>query len=174
MAALASLLLLLAGGLAMNNSLKKNVLADAQRERDALQETLAGLQSSAVRLASSDVIAKLRAEIEAKRSLLASVGDGSEPAFSEYMEGLGRQHLRGLWLERVTVGRKGEQLAISGSMQKASLLPRYLQQLGNENVFQGVRFQLMKIEELPLKKQQMRFEVAVASDEDAAAGGGES
>lgn len=173
-AVLAGLMLLVSVGLALNTNIQKKALFTVQKERDLLQETLAALQAKAASNASTDVIASLRSEIEIKRSLLASVGDGSEPAFSEYMAGLGRQHINGLWLEKVKVEKKGGRIAISGAMQKASLLPRYLQLLGNENVFQGVRFQLMKIEEQPLKKQQMKFEVAVASENDDDRQGGES
>lgn len=164
-AVLAAVMLVASAGLAVNSNLQGEALVQIQQERDDMQQTLANLQANAERIASSDTIERLRNEIDAKRSLLASVGDGSEPAFSEYMAGLGRQHVRGLWLETVAVKRRGEQIAISGSMNKASLLPRYLQQLGNESIFRGVRFQLMKIEELPLEQQQMRFEVAVASEE---------
>ncbi|MBT8139216.1 MAG: hypothetical protein KJP25_05590 [Gammaproteobacteria bacterium] len=171
---LAVCMLLFSAALKLNTNIQQSALLDLQSQKDSLQQELAVLKANASKANSGNLIARLRSEIEAKRSLLASVGDSGAGGFSEYMAGFGRQHVSGLWLEKVTVGNKGEQIAISGAMQKPSLLPRYLQRLGNENVFKGLRFQLVKIEEQPQKKQQMRFEVAVVTEADDATQGRES
>ncbi|NNC55736.1 MAG: hypothetical protein HKO07_08455 [Pseudomonadales bacterium] len=167
-------MILLSAALKLNTNMQQTNLLAKQNERDGLQEELTILQAGNSIATSGELIARLRSEIEAKRSLLASVGDGSRGGFSEYMAGLGRQHVTGLWLQKIAVDKKGAQIAISGAMQKPSLLPRYLQRLGNENIFKGLRFQLMKIEELPEKTQQMHFEVAVVSEPGGGATGSES
>lgn len=172
--ALSVCMLIFGAALKVNTNMQQSALLELQGQRDQMQEELTILKASASKAASGDLIAKLRSEIESKRSLLASVGDGSAGGFSEYMAGLGRQHVNGLWLQKVKVVNKGKLIAISGSMQKPSLLPRYLQRLGNEDVFKGLRFQLMRIEELPQKKQQMQFEVAVVAEQDDAVQGSES
>ena len=168
-------LMLVALTLAVLSNSQVSRLKAGSARLENLQAELTTLQAGASNLASDTSVQELRDQVAQKRALLAAVGVTDRSPFSDYLAGLGRQHVEGLWLDQVLVKRRGEYIAIKGAMRKASLLPRYLQQLGNEQAFKGLRFQLMKIEEQPETQQQMRFEIAVVSDLEASAdAGGES
>ena len=120
----------------------------------AMQENLDGP------LANS--IANLKTTLVAKQRLLNSLNSQPQTAagFSEQMAGLGRQSQPGLWLDYIAMANSGKQLELKGAMQKASLLPRYLQALRSEPLFSGVQFDLMKIEEQD-DSSQLRFEIGL-------------
>ncbi len=134
----------------------------AKQQKQVLGDQLQLLQGQI----NGDLLQKielLKQKLAEKRRILASLElrkPGDNSGFSEQMAGLGRQQLTGLWLDRIQLSAGGEQLALNGVMRKASLLPKYLQSLGNEKVFSGIRFDLMRIEDIEQLDNQMRFEVA--------------
>jgi len=83
--------------------------------------------------------------------------------FSDHLAGLGRQKLKGLWLNSIALRAGGEEISLKGAMQHATLLPRYLQDLGKEPAFSGSRFQLMTIENNEANNHQMQFEISVVA-----------
>lgn len=166
-------LMLVAVYLVIATGLTDKRLAEDRRELGNLQRELQTLQAQMAILVSDESLQAMQDAIKQKRSVLDSISDEHQPRFSDYMGGLGRQHVNGLWLDHVFIQLRGQHIQLKGAMRKASLLPRYLQRLSNESLFQGLRFQLVKIEDEPDIEQQLRFEIAVIpeaahADSDAA------
>ena len=162
-------LMLVAAYLVLATGLTDKRLAEDRRELGNLQRELQTLQAHMAILVSDESLQTMQDAIKQKRLVLDSISDERQPLFSGYMGGLGRQYVEGLWLDHVFIQSRGQHIELKGAMRKASLLPRYLQRLSNESVFQGLRFQLIKIEDEPDIEQQLRFEVAVIPEAAQAA-----
>lgn len=154
-----------------NSSQDARALQRAQEKDESLQAQLTSLQASSSN--DSKAIQRSKQLLKQRREILLSLSshrqDDSE-GFSDYLAGLGRQQLTGLWLNTIVLRAGGENISLKGRMQDPTLLPRYLQDLGKEPSFSGLRFQLMKIEKYiegnheknSKTKNQMQFEVSVA------------
>ena len=112
--------------------------ADAEAELKTLQETLA---------ARREVLAALRA------------GTGLSPAstlgFADYLRGLARQSVNGLWLTGFSVAQGGDGMEIRGRMLVAERLPDYIRRLNAEKVFQGRQFVSLQVDR-PVEKDPKR------------------
>lgn len=151
--------LFLSGG----SAAKKLIAAEAKNEQ--LTDQLTELRTANTH--DTQDIERLRRLIKERRQILSSLSNQNQDignGFSEHLSGLGRQQLTGLWLNHIELRAGGSQISLQGEMRKASLLPRYLQDLGREPVFSGLRFQLMKIEDIKETENEMRFEVTVVPD----------
>lgn len=154
--------------MAFSASQQADRIAKAKERQQQLSLQLAELEASArSRTAQFETLDQLKQQLKNKRLVLSSLASEEQRignGFSRYLEGLGRQSLNGLWLDHIDFRQGGEQIALRGVMRKASLLPRYLQHLGNEPVFSGLRFQLMRIEDVEETNNEMTFEVTVVPD----------
>lgn len=65
--------------------------------------------------------------------------------FSAYLEALARQHVPGTWLTNVVIAGGGDDLGLEGKTFSSGLVPRYLQQLGNESALSGLSFNTMEM-----------------------------
>ena len=73
-------------------------------------------------------------------------GVGTEAVnFAEYLRGLARQSVSGLWLTGVTIGDGGAALEIRGRMTDPASLPDYIQRLNGEKSFRGLAFAALKV-----------------------------
>lgn len=86
---------------------------------------------------------RLAAEVNEKRQSMAALSRselGNTTGFSPQFIGFARQRLSGLWLTgiRLTVG--GREMELNGIVLDEALLPRYLDLLGTESIFRGIRF----------------------------------
>lgn len=159
-----------------NSSQDAHTLQLEQEKDESLQAQLTSLQASSSN--DSKAIQRSKRLLKQRREILSSLSshrqDDSE-GFSDYLAGLGRQQLTGLWLNTIALRSGGENISLKGRMQNPTLLPRYLQDLGKEPSFSGLRFQLMRIEKSIHEKSihekseknnetnnQMQFEVSVA------------
>ena len=105
--------------------------------------------------------------LKQRRQILHSLSNQQKEigaGFSEHLAGLGRQQIKGLWLKTISVRDRGKDISLKGAMEHATLLPRYLQDLGKEPAFSGLRFQLMKIENSEVSQYQMQFEIGVVAE----------
>ena len=73
---------------------------------------------------------------------LGALGTGSTDSggFVEYLRGLARQSVNGLWLTRIVVGAGGSDLLIKGRTLDRALLADYVQRLNREKSFSGHGF----------------------------------
>jgi hypothetical protein len=82
------------------------------------------------------------------------------------LQALAQQHPQtGLWLSAISLGDGGRQMRLQGSSQNQELLPRYLEQLGQNPVFQGREFARFDVRRGT--DQLLRFDLSsLASDQE--------
>ena len=99
------------------------------------------------------------------KALEKSKRDGKQ-IFSSQLAGLGNQHIKGLWLNHIEFNGGGAWVSLKGVTKSAAALPRYLQALGQEQAFSGLRFDLMKIKSATDSNTNglLNFEVSVKPD----------
>ena len=85
---------------------------------------------------------------------LASRSSGNVQGFSEYLAGLSRQDISQLWLEQITILAGGSEIKLKGLTTKSEHVPRYIQQLSNEPVFQGTTFHKLSINRQDTQEQE--------------------
>lgn len=123
-----------------------DVMAQAAREESvALAGRLAGRKPDA-RLELDLVAAKELLDI--RQGVLDKLGEGAAPAVgshAEYLRGLARQSLNGLWLTGFSVGADGGRMEIRGRTLDPALLPRYIRRLNAEAAFRGHRFARLSV-----------------------------
>lgn len=165
-AAIATVLVLLLVGLSSlyNGKQDANRFQQAEKEDESLQAQLSILRVDSSN--DSKAIQRTKRLLKQRRQILLSLSSQQfdiGKGFSTHLAGLGRQKITGLWLHSIELRAGGEQISLKGKMRQASLLPRYLQDLGTEPAFSGLRFQLLRIENSEADQQQMQFEVGVLS-----------
>jgi len=73
--------------------------------------------------------------------LLSSNIDEQTGSYSAYFRGLAESSLDGLWLKSLHINQGGESLKISGHAIRPELVPRLLQRLKKQQVFDGHSFE---------------------------------
>jgi MSHA biogenesis protein MshI len=95
----------------------------------------AGLSDEALeaRVATMEVAVDMRNKA---LSLLESESS-RHAAFADRLAGLARQHIDGVWLDRVTLGASRESISLSGSTLAPDLVPHYLHSLARDPTLRG-------------------------------------
>jgi len=140
------------------------LVQQAERDNERLQAQLSELRAESSN--DSKSMQRTRRLLKQRRQILHSLSNQQHDigqGFSDHLAGLGRQQLKGLWLSSIELRAGGEEISLKGAMKHATLLPRYLQDLGKEPAFSGLRFQLMKIENSEASRDHMQFEISVAA-----------
>jgi Tfp pilus assembly protein PilN len=126
----------------------------ALREQQARQEqtlTTAGTMSAAratpaelaarVKQAEQEVAGRTRA-----LQLLHAGAAGRTTGFAARLEALARRHVDGVWIDRMALSGSTEAMSLGGATFDPDLVPRYLQNLAQESVLAGARFDQLAIE----------------------------
>lgn len=127
--------------------------ATGESRLQAMREQLAALGQQVAR---HQPDARLEQEVAAKRALLAmrsevldilrqSLGPEAR-SFADYLRGLARQSVSGLWLTGISVDAQSGGMEISGRTVDPALLPEYIRRLNREKVFQGQTFAALQLE----------------------------
>ncbi|HEY5716951.1 MAG TPA: PilN domain-containing protein [Motiliproteus sp.] len=102
---------------------------------------------------------QLQQELKA-RQLYGRMLDQLEPEqqllFSNLLQGLSNQAVKGVWLTRIMANDGGAQLLLEGETAKPELIPRYLRNLGNESSYGQASFGDFQIKE---QQERLRFVV---------------
>lgn len=79
--------------------------------------------------------------------LMARRGAPAEAGFAEALAGLARQRVGGLWLTGIELHNTdgARNVTLRGMTSRAELVPEFVQQLGEERAFQGLRFRRMRV-----------------------------
>jgi Tfp pilus assembly protein PilN len=143
----------------------------ALREQQARQqEVLANASTmSTARATPAALAARVqRAELEvAGRTraleLLRTGAAGRTTGFAARLEALARRHVDGVWIDHMALSGSTEAMALGGATFDPDLVPRYLQNLSQESVLAGARFDQLAIER-PKDKSgaQVRFKASSA------------
>jgi hypothetical protein len=111
--------------------------ADAQQELDRLNAAAARPASSLL----TERVKATQAQVAQREALLASIGDTFEDTsagFSQRMTALAHSSTEGVWLNGFTLAPG--YVALKGSTLNADLLTTYLDRLGKQPPFSGMRF----------------------------------
>ncbi len=93
-------------------------------------------------------IADLSRQWTAKQTLLTvlqSGAGGNRRGFGDYLEGLARQRVDGLWLTAVSIDQGGDGLTLSGRSLSPEQVPRLLSRLRDELSFVGKEFRTLSM-----------------------------
>lgn len=127
-------------------------------EMQTLDARLAGESARLVTLsaqpgaaAAKQELATLQQQVAARREVLAALRAGagkteSTAGFADYLRGLARQSVGGLWLTGFSVAQGGDGMEIRGQMSEPAALPDYIRRLNAEQSFQGRRFVSLHVE----------------------------
>ena len=140
-------------------------------QRDAAQQRLAAVRS---RLESARgeqdnraELARLRAELAAKRRLMAYLERGplaSRQGFSGHLAGLARRRVEDLWLTRIELRAGGRSLRLAGHALGPERVPAFIAGLAQTSVFQGHAFRTLRIDRP--QDADGRLDFVLASDRD--------
>ena len=140
-------------------------------QRDAAQQRLASvrasLESARSERDSGERLARLRAELAAKRRLMAYLERGplaSRQGFSGHLAGLARHRVEDLWLTRIELRAGGRSLRLAGHALGPERVPAFIAGLAQTPVFQGHTFRTLRIDRP--EKAAGRLDFLLASDRD--------
>lgn len=104
--------------------------------------------------AQSRELADLKRQFAMRQEVLAALqggagvdsGPGSATVgFTDYLRGLARQTVSGLWLTGFSVGQGGSGIEVKGRMLVVDRLPEYIKRLNGESTFKGRQFVSLNI-----------------------------
>lgn len=82
---------------------------------------------------------------------------GNTKGFVEYVSGLARQRIEGLWLTKIRIASGGVNIALHGTTTQPALVPQYLQRLSSEKTFSGIEFESLLMARDKKKKSWLNF-----------------
>lgn len=119
-------------------------LATARAETMRLSTQLG---ASPERDAAARELAELKRQLALRREVLVALQGGaaidggrSSAGFSDYLRGLARQTVNGLWLTGFAVAQGGDGMEVRGRMLVVDRLPEYIRRLNGEASFKGRQF----------------------------------
>jgi MSHA biogenesis protein MshI len=139
----------------------------AAGEFSASRATPAELEAR-VKEAEAEVVGRTRA-----LALLRAGALGRTTGFADRLEALARRHVDGVWIDRMALSGSTGSMSLGGATFDPNLVPRYLQNLGQERVLAGARFDALVIDRPTGKggeSSQVRFRassLAVPAPESA-------
>jgi MSHA biogenesis protein MshI len=171
---LLTLLILVPAGLAIIhyiNYLDFASLQDEQMQVSAEFNELTGKVATAEEAAKPKPVDKLLEKeveqlvvrLQRNQRLLRALTEGAMSntrGFSEYFEALANRHVNGTWITRMQIGNGGLSFAFSGKSMIPELVPRYLQNLGDEEIFNNFSFNILEIERKDTDKPVIDFNIA--------------
>jgi hypothetical protein len=150
-----SLLLVIVGALVGNLLLHRNQQESAttQAEMKSVQERVTAIAQLA---ASQKPSPALQSELDRAQGLMVArqhvlailggmgyggnAGNTASAGFAEYLRGLARQSMNGLWLTKVVISSKAGEMQIKGRTTNQALVADYVERLNSEKTFAGHGF----------------------------------
>jgi len=113
----------------------------------------------------------LQNERKAKQFLVNTLSGrsiGNSDGFSSYFEGVARQHIKGMWIQRLELDNGGDVIGIYGRTLQPELVPQFIQALAKEKSFSGSQFQIFSMQRDEEKKSVINFTLrtVVAGDSE--------
>lgn len=127
-----------------------DVLREQQSQHEALLAQLGDVQ--AAEASAEEIEARVKglttAVADRTRALkiLQSGGAGKTSGFASRMEALARRHVDGLWIDHMVLSGTNGSMTLGGAALDADIVPVYLQNLGQDPVLAGTRFDEFVIE----------------------------
>jgi hypothetical protein len=128
-------------------------LGDVRAEIDLARKNANELRVVQQRSFDKSIFTKRIKELEAELSLKRQVDHvlSLNPVeggvgFTKHMEALGSHPMRGMWFTTIKISGGGGDVLLAGKVKNPDLVPRYLQALAAEDVFQGHEFSSLLIQ----------------------------
>ena len=147
--------------------MRLNQALKADRDRIA-GEVAAANAELAVLLEDKELDRKLETvarQISARKRVLKFVEAnrfGSGEGFSDYLVALSNLHVDDIWLNQIRLTENFVQL--KGSALSATEVPSYFDSFGDEQIFQGNRFDLFQLSRAKDSDWKVDFEIATSGD----------
>lgn len=144
-----ALVLVLVGG-AWFRHLAATASAELRETERQIKEKMAAVEQLKARAQSGvpPELMRLHTQLSARQEVLKALDESASvgtAGFSDYLRGLARQNVAGLWLTGFSVAREGDAMQIRGRMTAAGLLPGYIRRLNAEKSFQGRKFSALSV-----------------------------
>lgn len=120
-------------------------------QRKQLETTLASLQDAVLR----------RQELQ---KIMGGQKFGNFDGFSPHLVGLARQANKDISLTQIDLLQGGKTLQLQGWTRQPESVPRYLQDLRLEKIFEEVRFGVLSIEQDPEQNHKLKFWLGKSGD----------
>ena len=117
-----------------------------------------------------DDLKKLQKERQAKQYLVKTLTDrsiGNSDGFSEYLVGVAKHRVQGMWLNRLELTQGGNVIGIYGSTLRPELVPQFLQALAAEDSFRGSNFQVFAMQRDDENQNKVDFSLRTVSTSGA-------
>ncbi len=141
-------------------------LEQLQQQQQSISVTLDELKARKARLEKDETlnneIAMLRSDIKFRRQLLATIDPNTkvmENGFADHLGGLARQQIEGMWFTEIQLLEGGQQLALIGRTLAPEYVPRFLQKLATEEIFEGHQFRVFRMNIPAEQKHLLDFEL---------------
>ncbi|MCG8324643.1 MAG: PilN domain-containing protein [Thiotrichales bacterium] len=108
----------------------------------------------------------LVSRLQHNQRLLKALTEGAmsnTEGFSQYFEAIANRHVDGTWITGMQIGQGGIQFAFSGKSITPDLVPVYLENLSDEDVFNNFSFNVLEIERDKEDSAVIDFNVATGN-----------
>ena len=143
------------------------VKADQQRFNQELNAASSELAQLVAASQVDQALAGVSREVGARKKVLAFVNAnqfGSGQGFSSYLVALSELHVDNVWLEQILLAENF--VKIRGSALNAELVPGYFDQFGEQEVFQGNRFNIFQLNRQAETDWKVDFVIATSDTID--------
>lgn len=154
------------GLLSYSVSSGRGELARAQADQAKMAEQMAELQKLAGPKEKSQLLENEVQRLETERSrkmplmdFFSAESSKNVQGFSPSLSALARQHLEGMWLQRIILADGGTRMLLEGSALQPELVPRYLGGLAKDGAFSGLEFNKFVIYRADKQKSFVDFKM---------------
>jgi Tfp pilus assembly protein PilN len=149
-------------------------LQQLTREYDGINQEIAARKAALLGgdyAPDGQTVEELKEQLAMKRRQLTAMqqhlGENSS-GYSDYLLALARQHVKGMWLTQVEISGQADNLFVTGRSADPKLVPRYVSNLKQESILQGVQFQSFRIAQSRDNDSRTSYvEFAVTTDESS-------
>lgn len=106
-----------------------------------------------------------RAELRESLAALEGRTPAAEVGLRDRLGALSGQVPEGLWLTAIHLADQGQSVSLSGNALEARLVPDYLSGLSSLELFSGLNFRQIRLEERPGNAPGIRFDISTEREE---------
>lgn len=111
-------------------------------------------------------VEQLVTRLQHNQRLLQALTEGAMSntrGFSEYFEAIANRHVNGTWITNMHIGSGGYQFAFAGKSVTPELVPLYLENLSDEQVFDNFSFNVLELERREKGSSVIDFNISTGS-----------
>lgn len=111
-------------------------------------------------------VGQLVSRLQHNEKLLKALTEGAmsnTTGFSEYFEAIANRHVDGTWITNMQIGNGGFRFSFSGKSLTPELVPVYLENLSDEQVFDNFSFNVLEMERTDQEAGIIDFNISTGS-----------